>query len=157
MGMQLIETVEVGAGFPAFFEFVSIPQDGVDLYLVISGQVGDSGGPYGVTLQFNNLGYSASKRLYGNGTVVTSSTGANLIWPGNAWGWSNDCIYISNYTLSEAHSYSIENVAENNATESYMSINAGLTASTSPVTSIKVQSNYTSEYTTASLYKITAD
>ena len=170
MGMQLIETIEVGAGGAASIEFTSIPQDGVDLVCVLSlrnsvnflsslnGQInfnGDTAGNYN------------SKLLFGNGSSASSlsiSSGATALRPyvvghtATANTFSNNSVYISNYTSSSSKSVSVDNVTENNATAAHQSILAGNWTGTTAITSINITSGFTwMQYSTASLYKITAD
>jgi hypothetical protein len=67
---------------------------------------------------------------------------------------------ISNYTSSQNKSISSDSVSENNGTVGYQQIAAMSFTSSSAITSLTVVSYSTNnllEYSTASLYKITAD
>jgi len=169
MGMQLIETIEVGSGGAASIEFTSIPQDGVDLLLQLSsantGTV--SRIIYG---QFNSDTSNNYAWIYlqGDGASVASSasTPENQFWfgrnsggnaPANTFG--NSSLYVSNYTSSSAKSLSVDAVDENNGTTAYQYLAGNSWAGTSAITSIKIycSSNSFAQYSTASLYKITAD
>jgi hypothetical protein len=171
MGYQLIETVTVGSGGAASIEFTSIPQNGVDLLLKVSGRDTGSGGEAGgVQIQFNNVTTSSYswRRLTGNGSSAgsLSITGDAISIPFSSVGSSatastfgNASALISNYTSSVAKSVSGDGVSENNATESYQAIVAGSWSGTDAISSIQIKPSSTNwaEHSTASLYKITAD
>jgi len=165
MGYQLIETIEVGAGGAASIEFTGIPQDGVDLAVLMSARGGN---------QLTDLSFNADtgtnytyKMLQGTGSAATSngSTSEAIRFYAitedsrTANTFSNAEIRISNYTSATAKSVSIDGVTENNATYAIMAIAAGSYSGTSAITSLKLASNgdVLDQYSTASLYKITAD
>tara|TARA_R110000803_G_scaffold64380_1_gene125369 strand:+ start:880 stop:1380 length:501 start_codon:yes stop_codon:yes gene_type:complete len=166
MGYQLIETIEVGAGGAASIEFTGIDQTGVDLQVVLSAR--SSG--YSVALcQFNNdSGSNYSYRsLRGQGVSADSLSNTttygwvsyitNVGYTANTFG--NAQLYLPNYTSSSAKSYSADGVNEDNATYAYQMLTAGSWTGTAAITSVKLillSANYL-QYTTASLYKITAD
>ena len=171
MGMQLIETIVVGAGGAASIEFTGIPQDGVDLMLAVSARVDYAIVAYSLGIQLNGLtsGYSA-RNLKGTGSAAASQTSAVTsfvqVQQGiNSGGstantFSNSQVYIPNYTSSVAKSLSFDSVVENNATEAYQELVAGLSTNTAAVTSLKVVSQgglTLQQYSTASLYKIKYD
>lgn len=158
MGMQLIETIEL-ASAAASIEFTSIPQDGTDLLLVFS--LRDSAAS--ANLEVNSTDATAFRLLYGTGSgtgsvsgtavnpyIVASTATANTFGSGQ--------VYFANYTSSSAKSASIETVQENNATSSNQGLYA-VTFGSSAITSVRFVSNGTGfvQYSTASLYKITAD
>ena len=167
MGMQLIETIEVGSGGAASIEFTGIPQDGVDLVLVTSlrtdrtGSQGDA-----VFLSFNaSTANFTGITLFGNGATVTSNTQTRLSYyastaDSTASTFSNGATLISNYTSSANKSVSTDGVSETNGSTAYQTITATQWADTSAITSITLTSgtsNDFDQYSTASLYKITAD
>lgn len=163
MGMQLIETIEVGAGGAASIEFTSIPQDGVDLVLLTSLRTSSSFGQ--ADIQFNGVGSGYSYRyLRGDGSTVDSNSGAGTSFSfegasdstQTANTFSSSSIYISNYTGSTSKSISSDSVEENNATSAHQDIRAGLSTITSGITSLLI-SKALETGSTASLYKITAD
>ena len=167
MGYQLIETIEVGAGGAASIEFTSIPQDGVDLLIVYSGRSGDATTYYEASVQFNNdTGDNYSWRsLLGNGSAASSSSGTNVsvaragvITGASATSntFGNVSTYVSNYTSSTAKSISVDGVTENNGTTSAQVIYAAVWTGTAAITSLKLTRSSV-QYSTASLYKITAD
>jgi len=169
MGMQLIETIEVGAGGAASIEFTSIPDDGVDLCVVYSlRDVGGSSG-YNAVMRFNgDTGANYTTRwLLGSGSAVSSSTiaGSSQIYAGKYDGgadtantFGNGQVYISNYTSAVAKSISAESVSENNATAAWQTLSACVWTGTAAISSwiINASSGF-AQYSTASIYKITAD
>jgi hypothetical protein len=168
MGYQLIETIEVGSGGAASIEFTGIPQDGVDLVVLASLRNTIGTDIRGINLYFNsdtgsNYSYLSLK---GDGSAASSSNGTatalEVGWmPGatttaNTFGSAK--IYISNYTSGTAKSTSSDAVTENNGTTAYASLFANSWSGTAAITSITIDSSGDiEEYSTASLYKITAD
>jgi hypothetical protein len=168
MGYQLIETIEVGSGGAASIEFTGIPQDGVDLQILLSGQVLTGG--MNIDIRFNNNSASVYgwKRLLGTGSAASGATNASsnrfiLQATGNpsSWGaFSNASIYISNYAGNTNKSVSIDAVNENNSSGAFQELYAAQFSNTSAVSSIQLigdGGNNMAQFTTASLYKVTAD
>lgn len=163
-----IATVTVGAGGAANIEFTSIPQTYTDLIVLLSLRTNDSGENSGATrMTFNNNTANYSyKRIYGDGSSVGTggSTGLAFIRVGNncpssgntANTFANVKLEIPNYSGSNQKSTSEDNVGEDNATQAYTQLNAGLWADTSAITSIKfsAESANISQYSTATLYGI---
>ena len=169
MAYELIETIEVGAGGAASIEFTSIPQDGVDLKILISGRViytGNYADAVGVRLNGSTTNFNYI-RLFGTGSAVSTGAQTNEYLAGGLSTDSNTAntfgnieVTVANYTSSANKSVSSDGVSENNATNSWQWMAAGLWSNTSAVTSITLVSSSTnnfSQYSTASLYKITAD
>jgi len=167
MGMQLIETITL-ASSASSIEFTSIPQDGVDLVLLVSGRVDADGanqvairlngdttvGNYSRIGLFGGAGAASSGGPYTNGLVVQVSQNdftANT--------FSSNSIIIANYTASQNKSISVDGVNENNGVSANQRLWALTWADTSAVTSLTVDGvgNNLVQYSTASLYKITAD
>ena len=162
--MELIETKTVGSGGSATIVFTSIPQTYTDLKLVVSAR-GNTG-----QMTFNGTGGTAYsfRRLMGVGSG-TPSSGANSgisQFEGFDWNYttytantfSSTEIYIPNYTSSNFKSISLDTVQENNATQAYAQLYAGLFSNTSPITSITLTSsggNFV-EGSTAYLYGISS-
>jgi hypothetical protein len=123
--------------------FSNIPQNYTDLKLVVSGRTDAA---QGVTqLSFNGLTTNLSSRIiYGIGSGTPGSVSyASVIRAGYIVGtdytastFANNEIYIPNYTSSSNKSVSIDSVGENNATEVYSSLNAGLWAASAAITSL---------------------
>ena len=164
MSYELIETVEVGAGGAASIEFTSIPQDGTDLKMVLSSRA-TSGTNYSAgTFYLNNEGYSDWKiqQLNSSGSSPNSQESTNTFSAyhngsgstGNTF--SNAEFYISNYTVSIPKMVQINTTTENNATTIWQMIAAGRWSNNAAVTSVKIDGSNLAQYSTASLYKITA-
>ena len=168
--MQLIETIEVGSAGSASIEFTSIPQDGVDLMLLLSLRINAGGQAKLVQLRLNNdSGSKYSNRwISGTGTAVTyNSDSSQTSWrAGYATGISassstfgNQSILIPNYSASNNKTFSTEGVSENNATEAWQDLATGVATITDAISSVQIfyiGANIL-QYSTASLYKITAD
>ena len=173
--MQHIETVTVGSGGAASITFMAvgdIPSEYTDLLIVTSlrsnraGEVadealvrfnGDTGSNYSVRRLYTYVvsGFVGSSADTGT-SLRRSHTGANGA-TANTFGSGQ--IYIPNYRSSVAKSVSREDVTENNNTEAWLSIVAGLRSGTDPITSITIFPEVGSafmEFSSASLYGITA-
>jgi hypothetical protein len=164
--MTLISTLTAGAGLPGTLEFASIPQTYTDLLLTFSARRSSGSGFVALKIQFNSstTGYT-DRWLQGSGSAATSSTdstqtgfgGAITSVPGTATTantFNNGQCYIPNYAGSTNKTISMDTVTENNATESYQHILAGVWANTAAVTNIKLLIGSFDQYTTASLYGI---
>ena len=149
-------------------EFTGIPQDGVDLVLKFSGRGSIASVSRFINVLFNGdtgVNYSYM-RLRGDGSAVTSASDATksrleigLMTAGSATAntFGSCQTYISNYTSSTVKSVSTDVVTENNATEAYAQVVAN-TWDGAAITSINIStSGNIDQYSTASLYKITAD
>lgn len=169
LNMVAIQTVTVGAGGTSSIQFTSIPQTYTDLKIVLSSRDSYAAVSTAVYLQFN--GSSASnyimRRVRGSGSVAdsyseSSQAAINLynIKPGSsatANTFGNAEIYIPNYTSSNSKSVSVDGVGENNATEAYDVLFAGLWSLTSAITSITMLPDTAFiQYTTATLYGVTS-
>ena len=158
----LISSVTVGGGGAANIEFTSIPATYTDLVLVCSTRHSGSGSVADyASVSLNGSTTSRTGRyLLGNGSSASSSTGQfSGIDSGasaTANTFSNNNYYFPNYTSSEYKSWSIDAVAENNATEAYVTLVAGLWSNTSVVTSIRITPGAGTyvQYSTAYLYGI---
>lgn len=164
MTMQLIETKTLGTA-TASIEFTSIPQDGTDLYVLVSSRSDGAFTSSEIDIAFNGSSSNfTGLYLYGSGsgtgtasdtTMVGSSSAANNT--ANTFG--NASIYIPNYTSSNNKSISSDTVGESNATTAYMSIHAVLWSQTAAITSLTLRldggaRNFVTG-STVSLYKIT--
>jgi hypothetical protein len=171
MGYQLIETVTVGSGGVSSIEFTGIPQDGVSLQVLFSlrSDVASSSTSLTTLINGSTAALYSERRLVGAGSSSFSSQvsgGSGFITsfvnPGStatANTFSSGSIYIPNYLSSAAKSVSFDAVGENNATLAYQILSAGLWNSTATVTSLTLDGSGTNfvQYSTASLFKITAD
>lgn len=149
--MELITSVTVGSGGAASVTLPgtgTIPQTYTDLKLVISARGNTA------QMSFNGTGGTAYSfiRLMGVGSG-TPSSGANSgisQFEGFDWNYttytantfSSTEVYIPNYAVSGINkSISLDNTQENNATQAYAQLYAGLFSNTSPITSITLTSS----------------
>lgn len=162
MAMELIETIEVGAGGAASIEFTSIPQDGMDLLLVGNARNTTAAEVSAVILRYNGITTStySYRALIGTGSSASSQSQTLSYWnpfmngntaTANTFGSFE--LRIPNYTAAAAKTATIDSVTENNAATVDNRIVAVAESSTSPVTSITIGNNLL-EYSTFSLYKI---
>ena len=153
--LVLLERITVGAAGAASVTFNSIPQTGyTDLVVkgsVRSGYSGSQRASVDISLIFNSTssGYS-SRLLQGNAAVdpsglSASNSGSSIVWGGIAADgddtanvFSNFEVYIPNYTSSNYKSVSIDEVVENNASNSTTSMSAGLWSNTAAITSLVI-------------------
>jgi hypothetical protein len=125
--------------------FANIPQSGYtdlkvvmsvrDTYAAVSAAlfVGFNGGTASLSSKY--IQGSGSSAVSGNLTSLALAglnTGANA----TASTFSNIELYIPNYTSSNYKSYSADSVTENNATEAYTNLIAGLWSNTAAITSM---------------------
>jgi hypothetical protein len=167
-----LSTVNVGVSGIASITFTSIPQTFTDLKVVFSTRANRTGEQVDLArITFNDSSSGYSKRdLYGDYTAAysSSSSGASSYLPqgfspassATASVFSNNEIYISNYTSSSHKSISSDIVTENNtgtANHGYLTISAGLWADTAAITKITITNHLGtgfSQYSTATLYGI---
>jgi hypothetical protein len=164
MAMTLVSTVTVGSGGAANIEWTAIDQSGKDLLLLVSPRTDRASGTDNLAVALNaSTSNFTFRRLYGTGTATASQsyTAAEFrvinTTENTSNTFSNVAVYFSNYASSAAKSISADLVQENNATEAYQHIIAGLWNDTSAITSIKISpsggTNFL-QHTTASLYII---
>jgi hypothetical protein len=143
MTMTLIKTTTLGTA-AASIEFTSIPQTYTDLVILSSCRCVDTvvNADIGIILPTNNF-----RALTGNSGAVTSINNTSYVFIGTITGASatantfgNSSCYIANYTSSNQKTFSADGVAENNATAADARIAAGLSTSTSPITSLTIAS-----------------
>jgi hypothetical protein len=165
-----IATYTVGSGGVASIDFLAIPQNYTDLKVVFSvrndraASIADT-----ARIQFNfDTGNNYSYRyIYGNGSAAASSNGSSAAFiecfrnngaASTANTFSNNEIYIPNYTGSNYKSVSVDSVQENNATTANAALVAGIWSNSSPINGIKLYTLYTTmQYSTATLYGIKAE
>lgn len=167
MALQLFKIAEVTVASPqANIEFTSIPSGYTDLFIVYSlrsdraGQVNSSGR---VSFNGNASNYSY-REIVGTGSAVGNNSGANgaLIYvpasTATSSTFGNALVYIPNYAGSNNKSYSVDFVAETNATNiDGQGLSAGLWSDTSAITSVKVTEANSANFasgSTATLYGI---
>lgn len=158
--MVKIETVTVGSGGTTSIDLQNIPQTYTDLVIYASlrqsGVVSNT-----AALLFNNSSANFSyRRLRGDGSAAASDTTGSALttYSGQtASTFSNNYIYIPNYTSSNNKSFSIDAVNENNATSSEQWLIAGLWSQTAAISRITINpvSTYTfDQNSTVTLYGI---
>jgi hypothetical protein len=159
----LLERTELNAS-AASITFANIPQTGYTDLKIVASIRGDNANVYATCkLQFNGTGDTgmSSRHIVGTGSAASSNS---ALYVGDASGASSTSntfgsfdIYIPNYTSSNNKSWSADTVSENNATEAYAELTAGLWSNTAAITSatIVAQSNFVAN-STFSLYGIAA-
>jgi hypothetical protein len=155
----LISSVTVGSGGAGTIVFSSIPATYTDLVLKYSARRA-SGAESNIQLSFNTGSTYAGRRLFGDGSAAASDTTTE--WGGFIVGatqtastFANNEVYIPNYTSSNAKSWSIDAVDENNATGALMGLGAQLWNGTAAITTITLTaSNDFAQHSTAYLYGI---
>ncbi len=162
MTMVLIESQEL-ASAAASITFTDIPQTYTDLYLVLSLRGSDSA----VRTSYIEINGSSSnfsaRSLRGDGSATSSFTATNRIGEINgtsqtASTFTNDSVYLPNYSGSAYKSYSVDHTRENNATAASLEITAGLWSVTDAITSITINRNVGNfvQYSSATLYGVLA-
>jgi hypothetical protein len=141
--MKLIESKTLATA-AASIEFTSIPQTYTDLVLKISvRQSSNNGNPYTpITFALNSSASNKTSRyLLGEGGGTSSPNYTEFyLWTASslttADTFSNNELYIPNYTGSTNKSISIDSVTENNATANMLAIGAALWSNTGAVTGV---------------------
>jgi hypothetical protein len=159
---EAIATVTVTGATAASIDFSSIPATYTDLLLSYSTRQNAGNAP-SLLVKFNNSSSNFTSRfLQGSGSSASSGTSPSN-YAGNSDGSSNTAstfangtMYIPNYAGSTYKSYSVDDVQENNATEAYATLIAGLWSQTAAINQITLYnaSNLFIQYSTATLYGI---
>lgn len=172
MPLQLYKIASVELSTSASnIDFTSIPQGYKDLLIVTSlrsSRTSSTDGAH-IALTFNNNTSSiySFRHIRGTGSAASSYTEANTTSMNlysqadsssdTANTFSNNSIYIPNYTGSNNKSVSVDSVYENNATTAGQHLVSGLWASSAAITSVKLTEGFGNnwvQYTTATLYGI---
>jgi hypothetical protein len=160
-----IASVTVGSGGAASMSFTSIPATYTDLVFHISTRLDSASTANFHLLKFNTSSTNFTARsLQGSGSAASSGSvtqGRGGLDQGTSYTantFSSTQIYIPNYAGSTNKSYSVETVTENNATEAFSQLLAGLWSDTSAINAIEIYPdtsgrNYV-QHTTATLYGI---
>ena len=161
----LLERIELNASASSI-TFSNIPQSGyTDLKIVVSARDSYSGVASANLISFNGSTSSFSQRfLQGSGTTANSGTtpaqfaGNDVSATATASTFSNVEIYVPNYLSSNYKSFSVDSVTENNATEAYANLIAGLWSNTAAISSVTLTptSGSYAQYSTFSLYGLAA-
>lgn len=164
----LLETITVGAAGASSVTFNSIPQTGYT-DLVLYSSVRCTAAEDSFNLRFNNDSGGSNytwKRLLGDGSSASSLGAtqgqipnqfmAESGYTGNTF--SNNTVYIPNFTSSNSKSVSIDSVNERNASNPRMNIAAGLYSPTTAISRIDLIPGAGSfaQYSTFSLYGVSA-
>lgn len=164
--MELISSVTVGSGGAASIDFASIPQTYTDLTLVVSARMSTNYFADNFGIRFNGTTSTYSERTLRAIPSVSSAsyTGQSYIFQTAASGatattstFGSTIFTIPNYAGSTNKTVSIEGVSENNGTNNYMYLTAGLWADTAAITSISLVGYGAptfQEFSTAYLYGI---
>jgi hypothetical protein len=158
---QIGSAVVVGGAGQSSIDFSSIPSTYTDLVLKVSVRWSNAG-PDGFNISFNGSTSSFTCRfLEGSGSAATSSTGTRLIGGLEGTGYTANTfgsvdVYIPNYAGSTNKSYSSDSVTENNATQAFSQIIAGIWANTAAINQITLapSSGTFVQYSTAYLYGV---
>jgi hypothetical protein len=161
----LLERTELNAS-AASVSFLNIPQTGyTDLKIVASARTTSSNTVEGSTITFNGSSTYSTRFLQGDGSSATSGTQTILnallfnAATSTANTFGNSEMYIPNYTGSNQKSVSGDGVNENNATQGFAGMFAGLSTLTSAITTITIAGNASGSFvagSTFSLYGIAA-
>jgi hypothetical protein len=161
--MQLIEHYEVPSGGVSSITFSSIPATFTDLYLMVSIRSTTTGN-FSVEIRPNSSTSNLSARgLQGDGSAASSFTVSNIpalatSSSNTANTFSNGSFYIPNYASNSNKSISIDSVTENNATQAFQRLVAGLWSDTTAISSIQLSpaGGDFAQYSSATLYGILA-
>jgi len=166
MALQLFKIASTTVETPqATILFSNIPQGYTDLKLVFSPRTTrNTGDASSISVTLNGSTTSRSSRiLYGNGSAAYSYTDTILEGGFAAQNtgttanvYSSHEYYFPNYTSSNYKSMSFDSVHENNATNAYALMTAGLWSNTAAITSITLECltfNFVAG-TTATLYGV---
>jgi hypothetical protein len=160
--MVKIQKVTIGST-PGSITFSSIPQTYTDLVIKVSSKDNSTGNALGnyYAISFNGSTSVVAKYIQGTGTatgtdILAQLAGVSVSGGGTANNFSNDEIYINNYTSSNSKFYYVQSVNENNTTGSYITWTGGVWSNSAAITSITLTANGASftQYTTATLYGI---
>jgi hypothetical protein len=163
---ELIVSSTVGAGGAASIDFTSIPSTYTDLCLDISIRDSQGGAANAALVSFNGSTSSFTVRhLQGQPSVSpnvnSATTPARFIGNSDSSGatastFSSISLYIPNYAGSANKSYSADAATENNATEAYSNIVAGLWSNTAAINQVTISPSGGTfvQYSTAYLYGV---
>lgn len=165
--LQPIYTQTVGAGGVYGITFNSIPQTFTDLMVVASARSSTSETKLAAVFNSDSGSNYSLTELTGNGSIVASARQSNgtywinmgAIVPSSytANTFSNNSMYIPNYTSSNYKQFIIDGVLENNGTAGGLYLTANLWRNTSAISTIYItgQAGNLVQYSTFTLYGIT--
>ena len=163
--MTLIASNIVGSGGVSSVTFSSIPQTYTNLVVKMSVRDTSSGGYNNSLITFNgsSTGYSEIEIGYNGSSVYSASQSTTSLQFDRIDGngatsntFSNNELYIPNYTSSNYKSISADNVTETNGSSITISLGAQLWSNTAAITSITIAGASASfvQYSTFYLYGI---
>ncbi len=163
MALQLFKIASVEVATPqASIDFTSIPSGYTDLLVLVSGRAA-SGSPE-LLMNLNNSSANFTVRyLQGSGSGAASNNLARTYLgelnysTRTANTFCNISVYIPNYTGSNYKAFSAESVEENNATQAYSQLIAGLWSNTAAVNQITLYCSSSLNFaagSTATLYGV---
>jgi hypothetical protein len=161
----LIASSTVGAGGAASIDFSSIPSTFTDLVVKFCARATSnplSAAWCDTSLTFNGSTTGFTERiLFGNGSAAASGSGSGISIRTPSTGatsttFGNSEIYIPNYAGSANKSVSIDNITENNATQAFTGMAAGLWSNTAAINRVTITATSTNfaEFSTAYLYGV---
>jgi hypothetical protein len=161
----LIASTTVGSGGTASIDFTSIPSSYTDLAIGLSvRQVSSGGGVWdNITIDFNGVTTNQTLKtlITSDGTSAASQSFTRFFdWIDGAGATASTFTsisgYIPNYAGSTNKSMSLDSVAENNGTGTFMLMGAYLWANTSAINRITFNSNSSTfvQYSTAYIYGV---
>jgi len=156
----LIASSTVGSGGASNIEFTSIPSTYTDLLVKVSVRMASTYDLFWI--RFNGVSTNLSgKSVQGDGSSAASYTEVPYGRVNNNGTTSNTFsstdFYVPNYAGSDYKSVSTDSVSENNATQAYATLGAGLWSNISAITSIQIVPNGGDtfvQHSTAYLYGI---
>ena len=160
---ELISAVTL-TGTQGSISFSSIPGTYTDLNILLSARSNGTSfaNPWqNLNLTLNSTSPTAGKQLFGIGGATGSDNATSGVWATNnnatASTFSNDSIYIPNYTSAVAKSVSADNVTENNGTDfaavMWAALYGTVTSAVTSVTLTPVSGSFLI-YTNAYLYGV---
>ena len=157
---KLIASYTVGSGGTSSVTFSSISTAFTDLKVYCSTRNTTSGNAFYIKPNAS-LSNITNKRLYGDGSTISSFSGTDLFAYMNrstytASTFDNTEIYIPNYRSANFKPISVDNTTETNATTAEMALMGALWSDTSAITSLEFAptSGTFAEHTTFYLYGI---
>jgi hypothetical protein len=159
---ELIASSTVGSGGASSIDFTSIPSTYTDLCLKYSIRAASGAVGY-VKLTLNGSTSSFTTRsIESDGSTAYSFSDTNIAgtfaastYTANTF--SNNDLYIPNYAGSTNKSYSTDSVTENNATQAFATLTAGLWSNTAAINAITLTLSSAAnlaQYSTAYLYGV---
>jgi len=158
-----IAAVTVGSGGASSIDFTSIPSTYTDLVLKASTRNDATSNSIYISLNGSTTGFT-SLFLYSTsepGSAASFNGLPRFLTYGESSSYTSNTfasgeMYLPNYTSANNKSWSVDGVAENNATRAENALTAGLWSNTAAITSISLamaSGNFV-QYSTATLYGI---